>query len=81
MDLDSLSSLSSDSSDDDDSSGRAADGSKRIPKPPGEAGRPNCGGYNLEEQLGWPEIKYNVVNVSQDQIIVQQSAYRDAEIR
>ncbi|KAF9527060.1 hypothetical protein CPB83DRAFT_856661, partial [Crepidotus variabilis] len=28
----------------------------KIPKPAGEAGKPNCGGYNLEEELsGWTE--------------------------
>ncbi|KAI6017357.1 hypothetical protein BKA83DRAFT_18549 [Pisolithus microcarpus] len=26
---------------------------KKIPKPNGEVGRPGCGGYNLEDQLGW----------------------------
>jgi hypothetical protein len=26
--------------------------STKIPKPPGEAGRPQSGGYNLQEKLG-----------------------------
>lgn len=29
-----------------------------IPKPPGEAGRPSRGGYNLQKQLGWPAADY-----------------------
>ncbi|KAI5895821.1 uncharacterized protein SCHCODRAFT_02496431 [Schizophyllum commune H4-8] len=37
------------------------DGSTKIPKPPGEPGRPNSGGYNLEEKLGWPRKKYREV--------------------
>jgi len=31
---------------------------KKIPKPPGEAGRKNCGGYNLEAELNWTHSKY-----------------------
>ncbi|KAI5980486.1 hypothetical protein EDC04DRAFT_3035238 [Pisolithus marmoratus] len=30
----------------------------KIPKPSGEVGRPGCGGYNLEEQLGWGEDSF-----------------------
>jgi hypothetical protein len=36
----------------------------KIPKPPGEAGRKNCGGFNLEKALGWEEAKYNELVVS-----------------
>lgn len=36
----------------------------KIPKPPGEAGRRNCGGFNLEKALGWEEAKYNELVVS-----------------
>lgn len=40
----------------------------RIPKPPGEAGRPNRGGYSLEQELvnkhKWPKSRYTQVLVS-----------------
>ncbi|KAJ3831653.1 hypothetical protein F5878DRAFT_549272 [Lentinula raphanica] len=36
-----------------------------IPKPPGEVGRPNRGGYNLCDALGWPKDEYKVVQVRQ----------------
>lgn len=36
----------------------------KIPKPPGEAGRKNCGGFNLEKELGWGQAKYNELMVS-----------------
>ena len=36
----------------------------KIPKPPGEAGRKNSGGFNLEEQLGWSKMKQNKLRVS-----------------
>ncbi|KAJ3845629.1 hypothetical protein EV368DRAFT_70549, partial [Lentinula lateritia] len=32
-----------------------------IPKPPGEVGRPGCGGYSLFEVLSWPRKKYDKV--------------------
>ncbi|KAJ3897935.1 hypothetical protein F5879DRAFT_927453 [Lentinula edodes] len=32
-----------------------------IPKPPGEVGRPNRGGYSLYPVLGWPKKKYDKV--------------------
>ena len=31
---------------------------RQIPKPPGEAGRRNCGGFNLESVLNWERNKY-----------------------
>ena len=30
----------------------------KIPKPPGEAGRKNSGGFNLEQELGWTQAEY-----------------------
>lgn len=35
-----------------------------IPKPPGEAGRANSGGYNLQVKLGWDEKHFKEFNVS-----------------
>ena len=37
---------------------------KKVPKPPGEAGRRNCGGFNLEKALGWEVERYNDMMVS-----------------
>jgi hypothetical protein len=37
---------------------------EKIPKPPGEAGRPMSGGYNLETALGWKCNTYNTILVS-----------------
>jgi len=36
----------------------------KIPKPPGEAGRKNSGGFNLQEVLGWNDDKYKNFMVS-----------------
>ena len=36
----------------------------KIPKPPGEAGRKNSGGFNLEQELGWTQAKYVELMVS-----------------
>jgi hypothetical protein len=36
----------------------------QIPKPPGEAGRTNCGGFNLENSLHWEGNKYRRMMVS-----------------
>jgi hypothetical protein len=36
----------------------------KIPKPKGEAGRSNSGGYNLKEALGWEEKRYSDFTVS-----------------
>jgi hypothetical protein len=36
----------------------------KIPKPIGEPGRSNSGGYNLKKALGWEENRYNEFNVS-----------------
>jgi hypothetical protein len=35
-----------------------------IPKPKGEAGRSNSGGYNLKMALGWEEKRYSEFTVS-----------------
>jgi hypothetical protein len=35
-----------------------------IPKPPGEAGRPHSGGFNLKEALAWPKPTYQKIEVS-----------------
>lgn len=36
----------------------------RIPKPKGEAGRSNSGGYNLKKALGWEDERYIEFTVS-----------------
>lgn len=36
----------------------------KVPKPPGEAGRKNSGGFNLQEVLGWNDDKYKNFMVS-----------------
>lgn len=38
--------------------------SKLIPKPGGEAGKVNSGGYNLENALGWTKKRYEEFSVS-----------------
>jgi hypothetical protein len=40
------------------------DTTNKIPKPKGEAGRSNSGGYNLKNALGWEENRYNEFTVS-----------------
>lgn len=35
----------------------------KIPRPPGEAGRPSRGGYRIEEQLKWDDRKLRTVKV------------------
>jgi hypothetical protein len=54
-DDDSLSSSSEDS---------ATEAPGLIPKPRGQAGRPQSGGYNLQETLGWSKRTYDSVIVS-----------------
>jgi hypothetical protein len=65
VDLSDLSSLSEgDPSSDSDStvsSVNSKDG--LIPKPQGACGRPNSGGYNLEETLGWNPRQYKKIKV------------------
>ncbi|KJA24985.1 hypothetical protein HYPSUDRAFT_53481 [Hypholoma sublateritium FD-334 SS-4] len=43
--------------------------SRQIPKPPGEAGRRNCGGFNLESALNWEGNKYKRMMSHIDAII------------
>jgi hypothetical protein len=54
-----LSEIDSDKSGDEDN--RDA---PKIPKPKGEPGRMNSGGYNLKEALGWEEKRYSEFTVS-----------------
>jgi len=49
----SLSDISDEEEDEDSSSS-----SRLIPKPGGEAGKVNSGGYNLEKALGWTKKRY-----------------------
>lgn len=37
---------------------------EKIPKPPGEAGRVNSGGYDLQTALGWDYEQFNKFSVS-----------------
>ena len=60
-DLSDLSESGSLSDSDSESSVKSGDG--LIPKPQGESGRPNSGGYNLEETLGWNPRQYKKVKV------------------
>jgi hypothetical protein len=43
----------------------------KIPKPPGEAGRKNSGGFNLQEVLGWNDDKYKTFMVSYAFLLTQ----------
>lgn len=38
---------------------------KKIPKPVGEAGRPNSGGYNLERKLKWEKEVFEEIKVGE----------------
>jgi hypothetical protein len=38
--------------------------SKKVPKPSGEAGRPQSGGYNLQDKLNWNDRTYETIIVS-----------------
>ncbi|KAJ3848114.1 hypothetical protein EV368DRAFT_86965 [Lentinula lateritia] len=42
---------------------RTSPSSAKIPKPPGEVGRPGRGGYNLRKILGWSKQDYDDVKV------------------
>ena len=37
---------------------------KKVPKPSGMAGRPQSGGYNLQDKLGWNDTTYQRILVS-----------------
>ena len=39
------------------------DGTK-VPKPSGTVGRPQSGGYNLQDKLGWNDTTYQSILVS-----------------
>lgn len=56
--------LSSLSDDEGPESEKDGEGNSKIPKPPGEAGRPQSGGYNLQDKLGWNDRTYESVVVS-----------------
>lgn len=63
MDLTGSSSIYEDDVED-DSHQPSAFSTDRIPKPPGEPGRPHSGGYNLPTALvGWSKSLYTKVNV------------------
>ena len=51
-----------------DAEGGAKD---KIPKPLGEVGRSGCGGFNLEEELGWEKDRYTTFIVSKMCVITQ----------
>jgi hypothetical protein len=55
----SLTSLATDSDPEED-----GEASTKIPKPPGMVGRPNSGGYNLQDKLGWNDATYQSIVVS-----------------
>jgi hypothetical protein len=38
--------------------------SAKVRKPPGTVGRPQSGGYNLQDKLGWNDITYQSIVVS-----------------
>jgi hypothetical protein len=38
--------------------------STKVPKPPGTVGRPQSGGYNLQDKLGWNDTTYQSILVS-----------------
>ena len=48
---------------------------QKIPKPPGEAGHPHSGGYNLQNKLGWNNKTYESIIVSLSKAL--QEAYSD----
>ena len=60
-DLESPLTPASDKSDKSESEGV---GSTKTPKPPGSAGRPQSGGYNLQDTLGWNDTTYQSITVS-----------------
>lgn len=73
FDHESESVLSEISDSDEDSEGSV--NLNKIPKPNGEAGRANSGGYNLEKALGWEEKRFNAFTVSPTIIIQKNCSY------
>ena len=47
--------------------------STKIPKPPGAAGHPQSGGYDLQEKLGWNDKTYESVIVSMSKVYIKDS--------
>ncbi len=66
--------LSDSESDSNDSEG--CGNLNKIPKPSGEAGRTNSGGYNLERTLGWEEKRFATFTVSHAAINRDNYSYR-----
>jgi hypothetical protein len=53
----------------------------KIPKPDGEAGRPNRGGYNLESALKWDTNRFKTFKVRShlsDEILLEINDIRSA---
>lgn len=44
--------------------GEDGEDSTKVPKPPGSVGRPQSGGYSLQDTLGWNDTTYQSVQVS-----------------
>ena len=49
----------------------------QIPKPPGEAGRPQRGGYNLQRHLKWPAKDFEAVKVTHSLNFFQYATKRE----
>ncbi|KAI0368516.1 hypothetical protein BV20DRAFT_948015 [Pilatotrama ljubarskyi] len=56
----SLTSVSHDDNEDDNIVAAATEDAVKIPKPAGEVGRPNRGGYQLEDALNWSTARMHV---------------------
>lgn len=54
----------SDLSESEDLDGTANSLSELVPKPVGEAGKANSGGFNLEKELGWNKKRFSDFNVN-----------------
>jgi hypothetical protein len=48
----------------DEESEKDGEDSTKVPKPPGSVGRPQSGGYSLQDTLGWNDTTYQSVQVS-----------------
>ncbi|THU94034.1 hypothetical protein K435DRAFT_860943 [Dendrothele bispora CBS 962.96] len=64
-------------SDSEDSEGNTDTEGETVPKPQGEMGRPNRGGYNLQAALNWDDEKYSEVKKYINSLVVQ---HLDCEI-
>ncbi|KAJ3970625.1 hypothetical protein EV361DRAFT_271583 [Lentinula raphanica] len=47
----------------------ASEPEDKIPKPPGEAGKPSRGGYNLRIQLGWADTRFDDVENFMNEVV------------